>query len=158
MYQQQLAEMDAVPAAWVKSSPAHEVSPGIGLKQPKAQDDHGRSGKSTAVRLAPRLDSKQASPRVQTTLPLPNPTHPVVPGMFRYTGGVPVRLSSVEPTQNPNAPETSHSEFVRKFKMIRESRETANFSADQSYNDPVAIAADFDLKAFMERNQIPIPF
>lgn len=149
-------------------SPAHGSSPGVGLKQPKAQDDQGRSGKSTNVRLAPRLDSKQATkvPHsclidaavFQATIPLPNPCHPVVPGMFGYTGGVPVRLSSVEPTQNPNAPEASHSEFVRKFKMIRESRETANLSADQSYNDPVAIAADFDLKAFMERNQIPIPF
>ena len=158
MYQQQLAEMDAVPAIKVKSSPAHQVSPGIGLKQPKGQEDHGRSGKSTSIRLAPRLDSKQVSPRVQATLPLPNQTHPIVPGMFRHTGGVPVRLSSVEPTQNPNASEIGRSEFVRKFKMIRESREAANLSADQSYNDPVVIAADFDLKAFMELNQIPIPF
>ena len=161
MYQQQLAEMDAGPAMKVKRSPANEISPtSIGFKQktPTAQDESGKSGKSTTVRLAAHLDPRQVSPRVQATLPLPDPKRPVVPGMFRYAGGVPVRLASVEPTQNPNAPEGSHSDFVRRFKMIRESREATNLSADQSYNDPVTIAADFDLKAFMERHQIPIPF
>ena len=68
-------------------------------------------------------------------------------------------MMSIESSQRPPL-DISDPEFVRKYKLLRESRDPGNLpGADHSYRDRVLhVAEDFDLKEFMDRNRIPRSF
>jgi hypothetical protein len=68
-------------------------------------------------------------------------------------------MMSIESNQRPPV-DVSDGEFVRKYKLLRDSRDPGNLpGADHGSRGRVLhVAEDFDLKEFMDRNRIPRAF